>query len=373
MIRVLIVDDMVTIRMALRFILESDPELSVAGAVGSGEEAVAFCRKSRPDIITMDINMPGIGGYEAIRQIMSETPCPIVVITGIESQYLMDVSFKALALGALTVLPKLRGFSPDDPEAKSLIQQIKIMAGVKVVRRSLRAESTPAMPDKGVAQQAVAQRAVLAKDLVSVKLQKPAQVVAIGLSTGGPPALQTILSGLPSSFPLPFVIVQHISQGFMFGLASWLSNVTPFRCKVGELGEAIKPGTVYLAPDNSHLTFKGSSNLWYESSEPVDGHRPSATVLFESVAQNFGPKAIGLLLTGMGKDGAQGLKAMYDAGAYTIAQDEASSLIFGMPKAAIDLNAVKEVLGIDQIAPRLKSLTENIPEQKEASGDRRAG
>jgi two-component system chemotaxis response regulator CheB len=357
MIRVLIVDDMVTIRMALRFILESDPELTVVGAVGSGEEAVAFCRKSRPDIITMDINMPGMGGYEAIRQIMGEAPCPIVVITGIESQYLMDVSFKALALGALTVLPKLRGFSPDDAEAKNLVQQIKIMAGVKVVRRSLRKESPPAMLDKdGV------QPAAPAKDTLSLKLPKAAQLVAIGVSTGGPPALQTILSGLPSSFPLPFILVQHISEGFMFGLASWLSNVTPFRCKVGELGETIKPGTVYLAPDKTHLTLKGSSNLWFDSSDPVDGHRPSATVLFESVAQNFGAKAIGILLTGMGKDGAQGLKTMHEAGAYTIAQDEASSVIFSMPKAAIELNAVKEVLSINQIAPRLKTLTEGIPE-----------
>lgn len=356
MIRVLIVDDMATIRMALRFILESDPELSVAGAVGNGEEALAFCRKSRPDIITMDINMPGMGGYEAIRQIMSETPCPIVVITGIESQHLMDVSFKALALGALTVLPKLRGFSPDDAEAKSLIQQIKIMAGVKVVRRSLRTGSPPAMTDKPVVQPAAP-----AKDPVSIKLQKEAQLVAIGLSTGGPPALQTILNNLPSSFPLPIVVVQHISQGFMFGLAGWLSSVTPFRCKVGELGETIVPGTVYLAPDNTHLTFKGSSNLWHDGSEPVDGHRPSATVLLESVAQNFGAKAIGLLLTGMGKDGARGLKAMHEAGAYTIAQDEASSLVFSMPKAAIELNAVNEVLSLNQIAPRLKDLTERNP------------
>jgi two-component system chemotaxis response regulator CheB len=159
----------------------------------------------------------------------------------------------------------------------------------------------------------------------------------------------------------------------MFGLASWLTNVTPFRCKVGELGETIKPGTVYLAPDNAHLTFKGTGNLWHDSSEPVDGHRPSATVLFQSVAQNFGAKAIGLLLTGMGRDGAQGLKTMYEAGAYTIAQDEASSLIFSMPKAAIELNAVKEVLGLNQISPRLMSLVERIPVRKEAFRDGRAG
>jgi two-component system chemotaxis response regulator CheB len=367
-IRVLIVDDMQTIRLQLRLILESDPELTVTGAVGSGEEAVAFCRESRPDIITMDINMPGMGGYEAIRQIMSETPCPIVVITGIESQHLMDVSFKALALGALTVLPKLRGFSPDDAEAKSLIQQIKMMAGVKVVRRSSRAESPPAMIAKGVAKPVVP-----ARNPIPSKLQKPAQLLAIGLSTGGPPALQTILSGLPASFPLPIVVVQHISPGFMLGLAAWLSNATPFRCKVGELGETIKPGTVYLAPDNAHLTFRGKSNLWHDSSEPVDGHRPSATVLFESVAQNFGAQAIGLLLTGMGRDGANGLKTLYEAGAYTIAQDEASSLIFSMPKAAIELNAVKEVLGLNQIATRLRNLTETIPLQREASRDSRAG
>jgi two-component system chemotaxis response regulator CheB len=367
-IRVLIVDDMQTIRLQLRVILESDPELRVVGAVGSGEEAVAFCRESRPDIITMDINMPGMGGYEAIRQIMSETPCPIVVITGIESQHLMDVSFKALALGALTVLPKLRGLSTDDAEAKSLIQQVKVMAGVKVVRRTSRPESQPAISGEGVAKPAGP-----IKNPVPSKLQKPAQLVAIGLSTGGPPALQTILSGLPPSFSLPIVVVQHISPGFMLGLAAWLSNATPFRCKVGDLGEAIKPGTVYLAPDNAHLTFRGNSNLWHDGSEPVDGHRPSATVLFESVAQNFGATAIGLLLTGMGRDGAKGLKAMYEAGAYTIAQDEASSLIFSMPKAAIDLNAVKEVLGLNQIAHRLKDLTETIPVQREASRDSRAG
>jgi two-component system chemotaxis response regulator CheB len=342
MIRVLIVDDMLTIRMALRFILESDPELTVAGEAGSGEEALDFCRKFRPDIITMDINMPGMGGYEAIRQIMHEAPCPIVVITGIESQYLMEVSFKALELGALTVLPTPRGFSPDNTDATSLIHQIKTMAGVKVVRRSLR----PAAP---------------VKETVSAQPQKAAQLVAIGLSTGGPPALQALLNGLPSSFPLPIVIVQHISQGFVNGLASWLSKTTPFRCKVAEHRETTKPGTAYFAPDNTHLTLTGSGELRLDASEPVAGHRPSASVLFESVARNFGPKAIGILLTGMGEDGASGLKVMRQAGAYTIAQDEDSSVIFSMPKAAIELDAVEEVLALSQIAPRLRSLTEKIP------------
>jgi two-component system chemotaxis response regulator CheB len=350
MIRVLIVDDMLTIRMALRFILESDPELTVMGEAASGEDAVAFCRKSRPDIVTMDINMPGMGGYEAIRQIMSDAPCPIVVITGIESQYLMEVSFKALELGALTVLPTPRGLSPDNTDAATLIYQIKTMSAVKVVRRRLQAESAPAGGVKPAA---------LAKGTVSFQPKKAPQLVAIGLSTGGPPALQTLLNGLPPSFSLPILIVQHISQGFVFGLASWLSKTTPFRCKVAEHGETIKPGTVYLAPDNTHMTVKGSGELCLDaSSEPIDGHRPSVNVLFESVAQNFGAKAIGLLLTGMGQDGASGLKAMHQAGAYTIAQDEASSVIFSMPKAAIELNAVQEVLDLSQIAPRVRSLLE---------------
>jgi len=357
MIRVLIVDDMITIRMALRYILESDPELTVIGEAGSGEEALDFCRKSRPDIATMDINMPGMGGYETIRQIMSEAPCPIVVITGIESQHLMEVSFKALELGALTVLPTPRGLSPDNSDAATLIHQIKTMAAVKVVRRSLRTESARAMVDKERVQPAAP-----VKGVISPQLKKAPQLVAIGLSTGGPPALQTLLNGLPSNFPLPIVIVQHISQGFIFGLASWLSKTTPFRCRVAEHSETIKSGTVYLAPDNTHITIKASGELYLDTSaEPLNGHRPSASVLFESVARNFGEKAIGILLTGMGQDGATGLRAMHQAGAYTIAQDEASSVIFSMPKAAIELNAVTEVLSLSDVAPRLRSLAERSP------------
>lgn len=340
MIRVLIVDDMKTIRLALRSILESDPELTIVGEAGNGEEGLALCRKFRPDIVTMDINMPGMSGYEAIQHIMNEVPCPIVVITGIESKPLVEVSFKALTLGALTVLAKPSDFSPENAEAKSLINQIKTMAAVKVVRRSLGTKPAPASIEKGESQLSVS-----------------AQLVAIGLSTGGPPALQTVLSGLPLSFPLPILVVQHISHGFVSGLSSWLSKTTQFRCKVGAHDETIQPGTVYLAPDNIHLTVRANGKLWLDGSEPLGGHRPSATVLFESVAKNFGAKAIGILMTGMGQDGAWGLKALHQAGAHTIVQDEASSVISSMPKAAIALNAADEILDLSQIAPRLISLT----------------
>jgi len=156
-------------------------------------------------------------------------------------------------------------------------------------------------------------------------------------------------------------------------LASWLSNTTPIPCKVAKQAETIQPGTAYFAPNNIHLTVMGNGKLWLDASEPVGGHRPSVNILFESVARNYGAKAIGILLTGMGQDGAWGLKAMHQTGAYTIAQNEASSVIFGMPKAAIELNAVEEVLDLSQIATRLKSLTENIPKQKEAPSDGREG
>ena len=343
MIRVLIVDDSPTVRLLIRSILESDPELTVLAEARTGEEAIGLCRTQPPDLCLMDINMPGMGGYEAIRQIMSECPGPIVVLTGIDSARLLEVSFKALALGALTVLPKPRGMPATDPEARHLIAQVKTMAAIKVVRRALWLQPTAAQS-----------RTVLAAPELYARLEP--RLVAVGVSTGGPPALQVLLNGLPENFPLPLVIVQHISPGFVQGLANWLSGVTPLRCKVLEQGEQLKPGRAYLAPDDRHVIVKPSGLVWLDASEAVDGHRPSATVLFNAAARNYGAAAIGVLLTGMGQDGAQGLLAMRQAGAYTLAQDEASSVVFGMPKAANELHAVSELLPLDQIAPRLLSL-----------------
>jgi len=348
MITVLIVDDSPTFRLLLRSALEGDPQLKVIGEARSGEEAVVLSAQLRPNIIVTDINMPGLGGYEAIRQIMRQSPCPIVVLTGIESHALLDVSFKALALGALTVLPKPIGRTVKDPEVATIVEQVKIMSTIKVVKRSSFSTPSPENLPK------TRRHTTPLNDKLPVAWSHTPRLVAIGISIGGPPALQTVLSRLPpASFPLPIVIVQHISKGFLEGLASWLTETTGYLCKIAEPDEVLSGGRVYLAPDNYHLEIQASGKVCLSETEPIERLRPSVEVLFHSVAKNYGADAIGILMTGMGRDGARGLLAMHQAGAYTIAQDEKSSVVFGMPKEAIDLGAVNEILPLEQIAPRL--------------------
>ena len=359
MIRVLIVDDSPSIRLGLRGLLESDPELNVVGEARSGEEAITLASNLRPDVITMDIVMPGMGGYEAIRRIMAESPCPIVVVTGIDSPRILEVSMKALEFGALTVLNKPNLLGPTAEEAGYIAHQVKIMSQVKVVRRTISLQSPPSMSSN----YAPPASPLETNHPFFSRVWRGPVPIAIGASTGGPPALQTVLGRLPSPFPCPILIVQHMSRGFLPGLARWLETVTPFHCTVGQQGEIIRPGVVYLAPDDSHMTVRGNT-IWLNASPPMGGHRPSVDALFESMARNCGANAIGVLLTGMGRDGAIGLKAMCRAGAYTIAQDESTSVVFGMPGAAVEIEAADEVLGLPVIAQRLKDLAERIREQK---------
>jgi two-component system chemotaxis response regulator CheB len=359
MIRILIVDDSPTIRLLLRIIFESDPELSVTGEARTGEEALSLCVSLQPDIVTMDINMPGMDGYEAIRQIMSESPRPIIVLTSIDSSKLLDVSFKALSLGALSVAATPGRGPGTEQEAQNLIAEVKTMAAVKVVRRPLwlqrnHTKNTSGTPGLGQVGRVTAAPAN----------GDPSQLVTIGVSTGGPPALQTILNGLPHGFCVPILIVQHISRGFVSGLASWLSSTTPVCCCVAEQDQVLQAGTAYLAPDDTHMTIRRPGVINLDSSAPVDGHRPAVTALFESAAASYGSSAIGILLTGMGQDGARGLLALRRAGAYTIAQDEASSVVFGMPKVAYEMGGVVEQLSLYQIADKLITLTLSSSERE---------
>lgn len=343
MVRVIIVDDSPTLRILIRRILDSDPEMQVVGEAANGEEAITLCREINPDIITMDIQMPVMDGYEAIRHIMAEMPRPIVVLTTTESDIRLGITFKAIESGALMVIGKPKGTTGIDDEGVKLISQIKAMAAVKVVRRSRWSQIDPLKtPGKG------------AKHRDSCL--QPVRLVAVGVSTGGPPALQVILSRLPAGFSAPILVVQHISKDFINGLAAWLNETTPLQVKVAQSGEKLKPGTVYLAPDGKHLTVTTDGSVWLKNMPPVDGHCPSATVLFESAAAGNGPATAGVILTGMGSDGARGLKALHDAGGYTIAQDEASCIIFGMPKEAIAMGGVNEVLPLEMIGDRLKQL-----------------
>jgi len=357
MIRVLIVDDSPTLRKLTQAILESDPALRVVGEARNSDEAVALAHKLQPDIITMDIHMLQADGYQATRRIMAESPRPIVVLSDSKSDREPASSLEALNAGALIVVCKPHGLPDVDPEADQLIAQVKTMAEVKVVRRRwwlfgpgsdgrvVRSSGTERLLDQG------------RSDHPTIR-PGPVRLIAIGASTGGPPALQIIFGQLPPGLSVPVVVVQHISHGFVGGLAHWLDDTTPLRIKVAETGESLQPGTVYMAPDDQHLLVAQGNLALLKTSPPVDGHRPSVTVLFESVARQYGSTAVGVLLTGMGSDGAQGLKALHDAGGHTIAQDEATSVVFGMPHQGITLGVAREVLPLEQIGPRLKLIAE---------------
>ena len=350
MIRVLIADDSPTMRALVRAVLESDRELTVVGEATNGEEAVALCRALAPDIATMDVRMPNLDGIEAIRRIMAERPVPIIVLTSPESDRELGITYKGIEAGAVMVLGKPAGLPGQDPDAARLISHVKAMAGVKVVTRrtsdSHRQPSAHGPPEPS------------RDDIPSPAgdRRETVQLVAIGTSTGGPPALQVILAGLPADFRVPILVVQHMSLGFIAGLARWLDETVAVRVKVAEPGEVLRPATVYLAPDESHLQAVGSGRVWLQPGPTIDGHCPSITALFRSLARTFGPATVAVLLTGMGRDGAAGLLELRRTGAWTIAQDESSSIVFGMPKEAIALGAAAEVLPLGRIGPRLQEL-----------------
>jgi two-component system chemotaxis response regulator CheB len=229
------------------------------------------------------------------------------------------------------------------PFATKLIEQVRLMSTVKVVRRVWNAKPAP---PAAVSKTPTPVLSPLAK----------IEIVAIGSSTGGPAALHKILSAMPADFPLPIAIVQHISFGFVQGLADWLNDASPLKVKVAKAGERVLPGTVYVAPDDAHMQVDRLSRIALSPADPIGGHRPSVTALFQSIAQSYGPATVAAILTGMGADGAVGMKALSEAGAITLAQDEASCVVFGMPKEAIALGAVRQVVPLDRIAQTLLSL-----------------
>ncbi len=341
MTNVLIVDDSSTLRHLIRAILTTDPELNVVGEARNGEEAIKMVARLNPDVVTMDIQMPTMDGYEAIRRIMSETPVPIVVLTSTESDIRLGATYKGVESGALMVFGKPRGLPGDDPEADELINVVKAMADVKVIRRKWKDHEH----SKSVRSEKVVRRS-----------SNRYRILAVGTSTGGPPALRTVLGELPGTFPVPVLVVQHISKGFADGLARWLNETVALRVKLAEDGEHLLAGTVYIAPDEVHLQVSGQGKAVLLEESPMDGHRPSVTALFNSVAKQYGRNAVGVLMTGMGRDGANGLYAMKQEGAYTIAQDEASSIVFGMPKEAINMGAASEVLALQKIGQKIKEL-----------------
>lgn len=346
-IRVLVVEDSRVVREFLVHILSADPEIQTIGTATNGEEALEAVKRLKPDVITMDINMPKMNGLEATRQIMETLPTPIVIVSASWDTQEVATTFRAVEAGALAVLARPTGIGHPDHEAmaKQLIQTVKLMSEVKVVKRWARPRREPPMS------------AILPAAAVEPG-RKPAEIklVAIGASTGGPLVLQTILSGLTKDYPVPVLIVQHIAVGFLHGFVEWLAQASGLPIHIASHGEQLLPGHAYIAPDGLQMGVGIGGRIALSGAEPENGLRPSVSYLFRSVANVYGPNAVAVLLTGMGKDGAAELKLLKDRGAVTIAQDQASSVVHGMPGEAIKLNAATYVLAPEGIAATLVSL-----------------
>ncbi|HJV34546.1 chemotaxis-specific protein-glutamate methyltransferase CheB [Geomonas sp.] len=328
MIKVLIVDDSPVARELIEHILSADPEVRVIGTARNGLEALAALEHKHPDVVTMDVHMPGMDGFETTRQIMMKYPTPVVIVTSTLDPQTDSAVFRTLEAGALAILLKPPGFGhPDHARtAAELLQTVRLMSEVKVVRRSARRSR------------------VEAPQVARVEEVARVKVVAIGASTGGPVVVQNILSSLPADFPVPVLVVQHMAEEFIGGFAEWLSGSSELKVKVGEQAESVTPGFVYVAPGGSQMGVDGLGRILLTPRQPGQYLCPSVTHLFLSVAERYGNHAVGVLLTGMGADGALGLKEMQARGALTIAQDEESCVVYGMPAEAVKLKAVQHVL-----------------------------
>jgi two-component system chemotaxis response regulator CheB len=362
---VLIVEDSETVIGLLTRAIENEPRLVLRGVARNGKQAVEMAQKLNPDVITMDIVMPHLDGVSAIREIMATAPVPIVVVTALSAS---EVSFEALQAGAVEVVEKPRlmasGGNSGSTDLLRLVNTIRIMADVKVVRRNRwRVDGPPAAKRSrwrvegsviGGSPSAARRTAVVEPPRSGLRVYPgtpPApRLVAIAASTGGPASYRRILKGLPASFPLPILAVQHISKGFGAGLVKWLDAELELKVVLARDGDQPTAGTVYFAPDDKHLVLGSAGRLVLSGAMPVGAHRPSADVLFESVAHALGRSALGIIMTGMGSDGANGILKLADYGGYCVAQDETSSVVFGMPKSAIEAGAIHRVLSLDQIA-----------------------
>lgn len=337
-ITVVIVDDSLVAREMLAQILGTDPAIKVVGMACDGQEGVDMVARLRPNLVTMDIHMPKMDGLEATEQIMAFTPTPILVVSSSVHGEGMGQAFDALTAGALEVIkkPEPRDWADLERIGLEVIRKVKILAKVKVI--------THIRGRRGSAERAVLR--------VAPKVTSGRSIVAIGSSTGGPSALMTVLCPLPAKFPLPIVIAQHIADGFIPGLVGWLNDGCKITIKAAEDGMALEPGVAFFAPTGRNLKVSGGA-MHFAAPEKGQLYIPSADTLLSSVAVSHGAHAIGVLLTGMGADGARGLLAMRDAGGSTIAQDEATSTVFGMPKSAIELGAAERVLAVQDVAAEI--------------------
>lgn len=347
-IRVLVVEDSLTVRKRIVEVLTADPAMEVVGEAEDGKTAIKLCGKLRPSLVTLDMVLPVMSGLAATEYIMAHCPTPILIVSSSMNRGEMFKTYDALAAGAVDILEKPKGDEADGAWERELLSKVRVVSQIKVITRMRPGLTAPAREDAGEA---------------AVKIQPRAEpdgykLVAIGASTGGPAACVEILRNLPPGFPLPILLVIHIGPAFGQFLAEWLDSQSDLRVNYAEEGARLSqlpPGRVLMAPPDRHLVVcQGRLRLTRDAER--HSCRPSVDVLFESLARDRGPQSIACLLTGMGRDGAHGLLAIRRAGGRTLAQDEATCAVFGMPQEAIRLGAAEQVLALEEFAPALAAL-----------------
>ncbi len=359
MIRVLVAEDSPTARALLVAMLSADSEIQIVAEAKTGIEAVEMAERLRPDIVTMDVHMPELDGLQATERIMASAPCPILIVSSQARDADISLSLDATRAGALLVLPKPEGprSALFEGEKRHLLSMVKALSRVKVVRRRGSAER----PAESSGKRTTPAQNWAASTSGGSRPRALANLVAIGSSTGGPAALRDMIMELPRDFPAPILVVQHIARGFVQGLARWLGSDAGLAVKVAVDGEIARGGTMYIATDGKHLEVRkdaqGLFRIALTTSAPVGTFRPSVTRLFESAAAAAGSQLIAVIMTGMGDDGVAGLSAVKSRGGLVIAQDEASSVIYGMPREAVRASVVDRILALPDIAPCLMQLT----------------
>jgi two-component system chemotaxis response regulator CheB len=352
-VRVLVVDDSPIARALFCSLLKTEPGISVIGTAENGKDAVEKTVSLKPDVVLMDIQMPVMDGLEATKAIMAAAPCPIIIVSSIADRKNAHSVFSAMSAGALDMLEKPKSDSDWSDLTGILIRKVRLFSGVRP-------------PDRNTIR--------IEKPLPRIQPEQELgyQLVAMGASTGGPSVIRDILASLPGSFPVGIVIVQHLPKGFVSVEAEWLQGETELNVRQAVDGELIKPSTAYLAPEGRHLQVRAGGILELADSRRETGrHCPSIDHFFHSVARTYGSGAIGVLLTGMGNDGAEGLKALREAGGYAIVQEKGSCAVFGMPKAALEMGVDAMVMSPYLIGQTLINLTGSEHEKWRSAARRR--